>query len=81
MREVLEHLYENPAAGVAYAEYLADKLRTLRETLEIRAIRRADDRLLAWSKLHRSSGTTTSMAADYGRVSPHTSENRRWWAV
>lgn len=51
MREVLALLETQPDAAIAYGAYLARQLMELRTTVEVRAIRRADDRLLAWLRL------------------------------
>jgi CRP-like cAMP-binding protein len=51
MRDVVRMLNETPAAAMAFGAYVAGQLMALRTISEIRAIRRADERLLAWLQL------------------------------
>jgi CRP-like cAMP-binding protein len=48
MRDVVRTMRENPEAAMAYGAYAAGQLMGLRTISEIRAIGRADERLLAW---------------------------------
>jgi CRP-like cAMP-binding protein len=48
MRDVVSMLKESPEAAMAFGEYVAIQLMGLRTVSEIRSIRRADERLLAW---------------------------------
>jgi CRP-like cAMP-binding protein len=48
MRDVLALLDRHTGMATSYGAYLAGRLMDLRATVEIRGIRRADDRLLAW---------------------------------
>jgi CRP-like cAMP-binding protein len=49
----------HPAAAAAYSAHLARQIMELRTMIEIRSIRRADDRLLTWLRF-RSCGTPPS---------------------
>jgi CRP-like cAMP-binding protein len=51
MRDVLAVLEAQPRMAMAFGAHLAHELMDLRATVEIRAIRRADERLLAWLQL------------------------------
>jgi CRP/FNR family transcriptional regulator, dissimilatory nitrate respiration regulator len=51
MRDVLALLKSDSNAAMSYSAYLAAQLMNLRTMSEIRGIRRADDRLLAWLRL------------------------------
>ena len=61
-RDVLALLERNTAASTTYGAYLARELMDLRAVVEIRAIRRADERLLAWLRL-RARGTPPTYEA------------------
>lgn len=56
MKDVLALMAAQPQAAIAYSAYLAHELMDLRTTVEVRAIRRADERLLTWLRL-RASGS------------------------
>ncbi|MGD0142931.1 MAG: Crp/Fnr family transcriptional regulator [Rhizomicrobium sp.] len=55
MRDIRNLLKREPESAMAFSSHLAAELMDLRATVEIRAIRRADDRLLAWLRF-RSRG-------------------------
>jgi CRP-like cAMP-binding protein len=59
MRDIHALLKAKPEAAMAYGAHLAAELMNLRAIAEIRAIRRADERLLAWLHL-RSSGASAA---------------------
>lgn len=56
---VLDHLEEHPEAGLAMVLQMARQVRDLRTRLELRNIRRADERLLAWLQLHAEGSPPT----------------------
>jgi CRP-like cAMP-binding protein len=59
IRDIHALLNCHPGAAVAYSAHLAMQIMDLRAMIEIRAIRRADDRLLTWLRF-RSRGTPSS---------------------
>ena len=59
MRDIHALLNCHPGAAVAYSAHLATQIMELRAMIEMRAIRRADDRLLTWLRF-RSQGTPPS---------------------
>src|ERR1700683_753847 len=59
IRDIHALLNCHPGAAVAYSAHLATQIMDLRAMIEIRAIRRADDRLLTWLRF-RSRGTPRS---------------------
>jgi CRP-like cAMP-binding protein len=73
--EVRAVLEREPKAASAYGAYLARRVMDLRAISEIRSIRRADERLLAWIRLRavgenfESSGNWTSVAREIGLTS------------
>ena len=50
--DVLTLMTTNPAQGVAFALVLASQVRDLRTKLELRNVRSAKERVLAWLRLH-----------------------------
>lgn len=63
MSDVRALLRDKPEASLAYGAHLAGEVMDLRAMSEIRAIRRADDRLLAWLQLHARDGTFDGQGA------------------
>lgn len=59
IRDIHALLDSNSGAAVAYSAHLATQIMDLRAMIEIRAIRRADDRLLTWLRF-RCRGTPPS---------------------
>jgi CRP-like cAMP-binding protein len=60
IRQIHALLSGHPGAAVAYSAHLAAQIMDLRTMIEIRAIRRADDRLLSWLRF-RSHGNPPSI--------------------
>jgi CRP/FNR family transcriptional regulator, dissimilatory nitrate respiration regulator len=56
MRDIHALLKGNPDTAIAYGAHIAGELMDLRAMVEIRAMRRAEDRLLAWLRF-RAHGT------------------------
>jgi CRP/FNR family transcriptional regulator, dissimilatory nitrate respiration regulator len=59
IRDIHDLLRCHPEAALAYSAHLATQIMDLRALIEIRAIRRSDDRLLTWLRF-RSRGTQQS---------------------
>jgi CRP/FNR family transcriptional regulator, dissimilatory nitrate respiration regulator len=75
MRDISALMKSHPDAAMAYGAHLASQLMDLRAVMEIRGIRRADDRLLAWLGLRHAAdafdgrGVWPSVAKQIGLTS------------
>jgi CRP-like cAMP-binding protein len=74
IRRLRERILSNPETALAFAMFMASQVRTLRARLELRNIRSAKERLLAWLELNGegvpptvpSDQPWTEVAADIG---------------